>query len=320
MARRRGSRDSSKEAADAAARLLSTPEGRRAALIVALLALVIWGGWWAWQHWHATVPQSQFAATTNPSGTIRIATWNLRKFSQREKPGQHPPDLVEIAKIIKGGGFDLLAIQEVQQEGQEVQKLRLQLNEPWRHVISDRTGNNERFAFIYREDRVELLDSPRLMSGPEATTFDRVPFIATFKAGQFDFVLVTVHLSYTDTSRRRREAEALARFAKDMAAHASEKDVIVLGDFNEQHRIGNLHYFDEQGWTRLITEPTNLGSSEIYDNLLIDRQFTREWTGRGGVIRFDESDFGNDDKSAMESVSDHRPAWAEFSTVGPDDD
>ena len=284
---------------------------------VILIALCMWIAW-AWRAHNAR--QVARPATTTAS-TIRIATWNLRKFSEREGAGQYPPDLVEIAGIIKAAQFDLIAIQEVQREGQIVEKLRRQLNEPWRHVVSERTGNNERYAFLYRGDRVDMVDgSARLIVGPETAVFDRAPFTASFKAGQFDFVLLTVHLSYTDHARRAAEASALAGLARRMVDSSAEKDLIVLGDFNEQHQRGNLHIFEEQGWTKLNRDATNLGSSEIYDNLLIDRRFTKEWTGVAGTWRFDEMDYANDDKTATEFVSDHRPAWGEFSIVGPDDD
>jgi len=133
-------------------------------------------------------------------------------------------------------------------------------------------------------------------------------------------VLLTVHLSYTDHARRAAEAGALASLARRMVDGSSEKDLIVLGDFNEQHQRGNLHIFEEQGWTKCNRDATNLSSSETYDNLLIDRRFTKEWTGVAGTWRFDEMDYANDDKTATEFVSDHRPAWGEFSIVGPDDD
>jgi len=275
--------------------------------------------WIVWACQQKRVEQT--AQPTTTASTIRIATWNLRKFSERQGAGQYPPDLVEIAKIIKAAQFDLIAIQEVQREGQIVEKLRRQLNEPWRHVVSDRTGNNERYAFLYRSDRVDMVDgSAHLVLGAETAVFDRAPFTASFKAGQFDFVLLTVHLSYTDHARRAAEASALAALARKMVDESSEKDLIVLGDFNEQHQRGNLHLFEEQGWTKLNRDATNLGSSEVYDNLLIDRRYTREWTGAAGTWRFDEMDYANDDKQAMEFVSDHRPAWGEFSIVGPDDD
>jgi len=248
--------------------------------------------------------------------SVRIATWNLRKFSERAAP-----DLVAIADIIRQADFHLLAIQEVQQEGQAVQRLRRQLNEPWRHVISPRTGNNERYAFLYRADVVEPLGEGQLLES--AGVLNRAPFAMSFKAGQFDFTLVTVHLWYGDANfnqRRQLEVQALAGLAQRIAAGSSEKDLIVLGDFNEFRSGGNLHYFDNMGWSRLIAEPTNLGSTEVYDNLLINRGFTREYAGRSGVVRFDETRFANDDATARDLVSDHRPAWADFVVTGPDDD
>src|SRR5215212_7819555 len=234
---------------------------------VALIALCMFVAW-AWRVRQAR--QEVRLAASGPSN-IRIATWNLRKFSERQGAGQYPPDLVEIAKIIKAAQFDLIAIQEVQREGQIVEKLRRQLNEPWRHVVSDRTGNNERYAFLYRGDRVEMVDgSARLILEPQTAVFDRAPFTASFRAGQFDFVLLTVHLSYTDHARRASEASALAALARQIVDGGTEKDLIVLGDFNEQHQRGNLHIFEEHGWTKLNRDGTNLSSSEVYDNLLID--------------------------------------------------
>src|SRR5205814_1376185 len=123
-----------------------------------------------------------------------------------------------------------------------------------------------------------------------------------------------------DTARRKAEATALAGICRRIVDSSAEKDLILLGDFNEQHQRPNLGIFDQMGWKRLNDQTTNLSSSEVYDNLLIDPRFTKEWTGISGTWRFDESDFANDDHEAAESVSDHRPAWAEFSTVGADDD
>jgi endonuclease/exonuclease/phosphatase family metal-dependent hydrolase len=176
---------------------------------------------------------------------------------------------------------------------------------------------------LYRSDRVELLDGPRLAEGAETSVFDRRPAVATFKAGNFDFILMTAHLWYGEKAnnpRRRAEAAALARMAAELAARGPERDVIVLGDFNEMRTGGNLHFFEEQGWVRLNREATNLGSNEVFDNVLIDPRYTREFAGTAGVVRFDETIYGNDDKQAMEAVSDHRPVWADFATTLPDDD
>lgn len=288
------------------------------ALLLVLIVLAAYGGWWLWEHrsHQAPSPAPEPPAQIS-SESLRIATWNLRQFS-----GSTSRDWRGIVEIINQSQFDLLAIQEVKGAGEAIDQLLNLLGPPWRgSSLSPLTGNSERFAFLYRSDRVQEVGRPHLLTGAGVTVFDRTPYVGSFRAGQFDFALVSVHLSYTDTARRRREAEALSRFARDIANQGPEHDVIVLGDFNEQRgNLANLAYFDSMSWKRLITEPTNLSGRDIFDNLLIDPKYSREWSGRSGVVRFDETRFGNDDPSAREAISDHRPAWADFVTVGPDDD
>jgi endonuclease/exonuclease/phosphatase family metal-dependent hydrolase len=310
-------------ASDLARQMLRTPEGTKALLILILLGLLVLAGYMLWEHrpWvqRTTPPASPPPVTTTaPARPVRIATWNLKKFSERARP-----DLVTIASLIKSNAFDLLAIQEVQQQGQTVQRLRMSLGEPWRHVISDQTGNRERFAFLFRADVIETVTEPTFVVSPDAVNFDRVPFMGTFRAGQFDFTLVTVHSWYGDANfneRRARETQALARVCESLLAASPEKDLILLGDFNEFRSGGNFHYLAAINLTPLNFIPTNLSSTEVYDNILVDRVHTREFAGAGGVLMFDETHFSNDDKRAADDISDHRPVYADFNTTLPDDD
>src|SRR5688572_2098981 len=221
---RRPRRDARERGAGEVLRFLLSP-GNAGGKIALLLVIVVVGvGYLYWKESPepGSGPAGPTVSATNPGGQIRIATWNLRKFSEREGAGQHPPDLVTIARIIRDSGFDLVAIQEVQREGRVVERLRRQLNEPWRHAVSERAGNNERYAFLWRADRVEAVAPPRLYAGPEASSFSRVPVVAGFKSGQFDFTVVSVHLWYGDKAnnpQRRTEADALARITREMAAH-----------------------------------------------------------------------------------------------------
>src|SRR5262249_20646703 len=77
-----------------------TPQGAAAVLVFALVALLLWGGWQLWEHYRHRQPAPVGAATTQSGDFVRIATWNLRKFSERDQAGEHPPDLVAIAQII----------------------------------------------------------------------------------------------------------------------------------------------------------------------------------------------------------------------------
>ena len=56
-----------------------------------------------------------------------------------------------------------------------------------------------------------------------------------------------------------------------------------------------------------------------YDNIWLDPEFTKEATSAWGIVKFDETAFDGDDKTASLAVSDHRPLWTEFRVEGDDD-
>src|SRR5687768_2971541 len=107
MARRPRLTPEQRLAKQAVEQVIRTPGGLRAIVILSILGLVIWAGCSVWQRTHSPQSTTQVEST----GSIRIATWNLRKFSDRDKADEHPLDLVAIAEIIKSSNFDLVAIQ-----------------------------------------------------------------------------------------------------------------------------------------------------------------------------------------------------------------
>lgn len=309
MARRPRNSPEQQLAETIASFLLGTRRGRRTLLASIILAVIGFGGYWLWQN---------HLRSRHPVGpTVRLATWNLRQFSDAR---QHL-DLQRIARIIRDNRFDLLAIQEVKKDGEAVDRLLDVLGAPWRAAqLSDTTGNYERFAYIYNAERVQEIGTPHFIASADAVLFDRTPYQDTFRAGNFDFTLVQVHLSHNNAMRRRSEGEALARMVKRLAHTGVERDVIVCGDFNEQPPHGNMHHFTGQGWQRLNHDATNLGGTRVLDTLVIDPLATKEWSGIAGSVHFDEQLFANDDAQAAEQISDHRPAYADFVINLVDDD
>jgi hypothetical protein len=293
-------------AAQIVGQLLSTSRGRQFLVIVAIVAALGYGLFWLRQHYGI----AHYQLATGP--TVRLASWNLRQFSDTRKH----VDLPRIASVITSNHFDLVAIQEVKKNGEEVDRLLDTLGSPWRAArYSDTSGNFERFAFIYNADHVQEIGTPHFIATTDAVIFDRTPYQDTFAAGQFRFTLIEVHLSYTNTQRRSEEARALARFARNLEDASSADHVIVCGDFNEEPPHENLHYFFDEGWQSLNHDPTNLSGTAVFDTFLIDPQRTAEWNGTAASVHFDEQLFGNDDKQAEEYVSDHRPAYADFVTT-----
>ena len=69
-----------------------------------------------------------------------------------------------------------------------------------------------------------------------------------------------------------------------------------------------------------LPQKSHIRDSSLYDNIFFQTDYVTEYLGSSGIDRFDETDFGNDDKAANLAVSDHRPVWAVFRTDLDDDD
>ena len=272
-----------------------------AGLIATLIAIVV-AAILAWPH------------PVEPPGTLRVASWNLRKFTG-ERRGV---DYARIRSIIEENGFHVIAVQELFGDEDGLDRLSEELGGDWRGVTSARSGETgERLGFLYDARRVELLDRGFVVGGGD---FLRRPYVARFRSGGFDFSLVNVHLPSGDADRRRDEAGRLAALVDRavLPVGTGERDVIVLGDFNTTRRYDNsVTPFASRGWVVSIDEPTNLGDGNVLDNVLWDAAFTGEALGRSGVVRFDD---GGNDARLRESISDHRPVWSDFDTTGEDDD
>lgn len=192
----------------------------------------------------AGVPSSQLDETLN------IATWNIRAFGLGDRT---PAALHYIAEILNL--FDLVAIVELNENLAHLRYV-LDLLGPWWKVvyddaIPDDAGNGERLGFVYDSRSVRFqgfaaeADPPR-SRGPApggggrvdyGAPFEwwRAPYMVSFRAGRFDFVLLSVHIRDGGTVRSRNvELDGLADWvhARRQNPYVVDRDLIVLGDFN----------------------------------------------------------------------------------------
>ena len=148
--------------------------------------------------------------------------------------------------------------------------------------------------------------------------FVRDPYWATFRAGKFDFSVIAVHIIWGDAAAgRRAEIMALAevyQYVQD--ANGAEDDVLLVGDFNREPddltAYGNLMALPSMTHLLRLPDKSHIKDSSLYDNIFFQTDHVTEYLGRSGIDKFDETDFGNDDKAASLAVSDHRPVWAVF--------
>jgi endonuclease/exonuclease/phosphatase family metal-dependent hydrolase len=187
------------------------------------------------------------AKTVDP--TLLLATWNLREFGGTKSGGREDEPLFYIAEIMSR--FDIIAVQEVRDNLDALDKLMENLGGWWKYLVSDVTlgeqGNNERHAYIYDTRKIsfggmagELVPEMKKEGGVLKSdfAFSRTPYVAGFKAGWFKFTLCTQHFYYgedkADDPQRLQEAKAIVQLLKKRmkSRDAWANNTILLGDFN----------------------------------------------------------------------------------------
>ncbi len=192
------------------------------------------------KHIAKTVPQR------TASDTLLLATWNIRDFdSNKFKQGPRLDESFHyIAEVI--AAFDLVALQEVNEDMRPFEKVMDLLGPSWRYIATDVTegpsGNNERMVFVFDTTKVQfkhiageiVLPKSSLIGGEDQVA--RSPFLVRFQSGWFKFNLCTVHFFFGDDSgelfeRRVAEIDAVAKFIKKRATEDGQ-NYILLGDMN----------------------------------------------------------------------------------------
>jgi len=255
--------------------------------------------------------------------TILIASFNIQAFG--EKKVTNPKTAQRLASII--GMFDVVAIQEVRATDQTVLPQLLKYinanGARYDYILGPRLGrtvSKEQYAYIY--------DSNRLLSSPEASyTVDdkadllhREPLVARFLTRvpqgyrPFSFSLMDIH---TDPGEVKQELPVMHTVLKAVReyewATAGEDDVLLMGDLNAApSKFGPLGQMPGIYWI-IRDQPTNTRRTEIYDNILFDRDLTNEFTGRAGVL--DVMDLFKINTDEALQLSDHMPIWAEFTVT-----
>lgn len=261
------------------------------------------------------------ALPPNQAGeTLRIAAFNIQVFGNSKVD---KPQVMEVlAEIVRR--FDIVAVQEIQSPSDDLIPRFVDLinaaGRRYDYVISTRLGrasnNSEQYAFLYDQDTIEVDRNQLYVVDDPDDLLYREPLVGWFRARgpnpdeAFTFTLVNMHI---DPDDRDSELGILAEVYREVRNDGrNEDDVIMLGDFSADDReLTQVAQISDIA-PLIVGTNTNLGQSRQYDNLLIQRQATREFTGRSGVFDF-LREYNLSWEEAQE-VSDHLPIWAEFST------
>ena len=163
--------------------------------------------------------------------------------------------------------------------------------------------------------------------------------VATVRIGQFDFILVGVHLKSgrgnSERAVRTKQAEVIAKHLQDLL-QGDEKDVLLVGDYNmipptqgNPNDEDNFEAMNPNGYLEFVSSAdlVGLGShisgsrlGNLLDGYAISYEHTNEYIdGTLRIVPLDRAmrmslrEFGRD-------VSDHLPLVARFDIAAEDDD
>ncbi len=151
---------------------------------------------------------------------LMLASWNIANLGAQARTPKH---YALIAEIINW--FDLVAVQEVRDDLSGLRGVLDALPGSWRVVFTDKAGNDERMAYLYRHPKVKLSEMCGELAIPVAdhskiklpgvaqkfTGFDRNPMITAFDIGKFRIGLVNVHLYSGNVTSAARKKVSMNR-------------------------------------------------------------------------------------------------------------
>mgnify|MGYP001591023797 CR=1 FL=1 len=285
--------------------------------------------------------RERIAAAKVPSSkldeTLNLATWNIREFGKKPR---RDASIHYIAEIL--GQFDLIAVVEVRDNLDDLRKVLGILGPYWRAVfsdyITDAGGNRERIAYVYDKRAAVFTglaaeaDPPRKKTKAgeylPSITWWRSPYIASFRAGSFDFVLVTAHIRWGSGEKARiAPLKLLAEWIdqRSKEKYTDDKDIILMGDFNIPRVDDDLFKaitskgLQVPAALRGVKHGSNLAKDKRYDQILHHPVFTKSFTDHAGVLDFHAGGHAALFPGARMSkgeftyqLSDHLPLWAQL--------
>lgn len=289
----------------------------------------------------AKIPPSQL------DDTIKIATWNIREFgrSRRREPAIH-----YIAEIINE--FDLLALTELRDKLGDLERVMRLLGPYWKVIysdyITDDMGNRERIGYLYDERAVTLtglaaeadpfIRKKSDKKGTLKTMGDwwRSPYMVSFRAGNFEFIMITVHIRYQKTSDREKPIENLADWVETRRNEPGVKDndFIVAGDFNitsvrsKSYKNLTKHGLKMPSALANLKQATVGKGRERFDQIVHSPTSEARFTKHGGILDFYHGLDGKPDIAGLYpdaksrptdtkftyQLSDHYPLWVQIET------
>lgn len=215
-----------------------------------------------------------------------------------------------------GNGFDIAFLQEVMYSDTAANitnALNQQTAYNWAYVHTHAIGRSsykERYAAIYRTDRVQILSA--YVWNDVGDRFEREPQIVKLRQIQTgeDFTFINWHTVFGTTSQRQAEISEIRNvFQSVQNSDGSDQDVILLGDHNRDAGSSYWNNLKSLGVSYKVNSKSSINSNcsyvNPYDHFWLQTNYTTEYSSSGRDYISNVCNFYN-------GVSDHAPIWIRF--------
>ncbi|XP_063160112.1 endonuclease/exonuclease/phosphatase family domain-containing protein 1 [Candoia aspera] len=286
-----------------------------------------------------------FGGVRDGRPVLRVATWNLQSCSVEK--ANNPGVREVVCMTLLENSIKLLAVQELI-DRDALEKFCMELNQPtlpnirkwkgprgcWKGIISEKLSGHlekcvEYSGFLWDTTAgIELKDatsSEGTHTNGNGRQVHPHPYIAHFKVGVNDLILVNLHLvplpSTGENSVKNHNSHKLAVFAHTVQETLKgEKDVIILGDFSQPPDTSDHDLLRKERFHHLVPASTftnistkNPQGSKSLDNIWISRGLKKIFTGHWAVVREGLTNPWIPDNWSWGGVaSSHCPVLAEF--------
>ena len=262
--------------------------------------------------------------------TASVAAWNVNGAT---------PITVEkaqrIAAAIVGLDPDVIVLSDVSPSAtvDQIAQALQELGARYQYAFPNQASATK--LALFHRNGVELSQT-KLIPGSNADDAHlRHAVAATFRIGQFDFVLVAVHLKAGRTERERSvrdtQVAMIAGYVDRRTAEA-EKDVLVLGDFNMRPDQDGVNFakMNPDLYLRFLStedladQISHIAGCDPHRGSLLDgyaiaADHTQEYVEGSMQIVPIYRVLGMDCETFREEVSDHLPVIARFRITRDDD-
>lgn len=261
--------------------------------------------------------------------TVKIAAFNIQIFGQAKSQKQ---DVMAVLRDVVRE-FDVVLIQEIRDANEQtipnfVETINQMEGPEYSFVRSERVGrtsSKEAYAYIYNTETVQFIQGSDYVYSDVNDVFEREPYIAIFKAGNFDFVLVGIHTKPDDAYNEIGNLTLVV--SSIQTANPNEHDIIVMGDFNadgtyfDEDDTSNLFKASEYNWIITNNMDTMVKTDYTYDRMVVlESTLNHEYDADSAQVFYFDQVYELDNQTFVSEISDHYPVFAKYKTNLVDDD